>query len=379
MILPNIRPEELDAALRGSPPPDSFSSRPLGVSGERNEFAIVPITEIGPAAEPDWLWPGYVARGCITLFTGLWKAGKTTLLGHLLRNLFTGGGLVPVPITDPVLVLSEEPPGIWSARRDALGLPESVLMLKRSTFTRPSLPAWVGLVDALSREVESRGIALVLIDTLPSFWPVTNENDASEVMNALTPLRALSEAGAAVLLVHHPRKCEATEGRGTRGSGALPGFVDVILELRRHNPDDSADRRRVLRAYGRFESTPPEAVVELTAAGYVTLGERAKVAAADDLRAIAELLPTEGHGMTWEEVREAWPTTPKPGQTRLRGLLEQGRRDDRWTRSGMGNRGDPWRYRQKAGGSDSLRSPDTQGGRNETNPGGGGTWMDNVP
>ena len=42
-----------------------------------------------PAA--DWLWPGFIARGNITLLTSLWKSGKTTLVSHLLARRKSGG------------------------------------------------------------------------------------------------------------------------------------------------------------------------------------------------------------------------------------------------------------------------------------------------
>jgi AAA domain len=43
-------------------------------------------TVTNPGEEPDWIWHGLVARRQITLLTGLWKAGKTTLLSHLLHH-----------------------------------------------------------------------------------------------------------------------------------------------------------------------------------------------------------------------------------------------------------------------------------------------------
>src|SRR5690606_18723413 len=88
------------------------------------------------------------------------------------------------------------------------------------------------------------------------------------------PLRNITQAGASVLLVHHPGKAETSEGRSSRGSGALPGFVDVILELRRYIPNDPEDTRRVLIGFSRFDETPREVVLELTNEGYQTLGSK---------------------------------------------------------------------------------------------------------
>jgi len=38
-----------------------------------------------------WLWKGFLLRGEVTLFSALWKAGKTTLLAYLLKAFETGG------------------------------------------------------------------------------------------------------------------------------------------------------------------------------------------------------------------------------------------------------------------------------------------------
>ena len=41
----------------------------------------------------EWIWEGYLARGQFTLFTSLWKSGKTTLLAHLLAQRREGSSL----------------------------------------------------------------------------------------------------------------------------------------------------------------------------------------------------------------------------------------------------------------------------------------------
>jgi archaellum biogenesis ATPase FlaH len=315
-------------------------------------FTLVPMGELGPSEAPDWIMPGYIAREAITLLTGLWKAGKSTLLAHLLRDLHAGGGLVETPIEGAVMIVSEEPPSVWARRRDALGIDsERVLIVQRPTFARTNILEWLRLIEALKAEITARGVALVVIDTLPSVWPVSNENDASEALEALTPLRDLSNAGAAVLLVMHPRKGGGGEATATRGSGALPGFVDVIVELRRHSPDDSNDRRRTLRAYGRYDDIAPDTVIELTDEGYTIIGPRAEVRAADEETLILELLPPSGVGLNADEIRALWTVTPAIGRRRLMGLLNFGAAHGKWRRAGMGVKGDPFTYSRPAPGA----------------------------
>lgn len=348
-------------------PTDAANSFPsLRPASDRKGFKIISIAELGPSEDPDWVLPGYLAKGTITLFTGLWKAGKTTFVGHLLADLGRGRGLVDSPMTDPVLVLSEEPPGFWANRRDALGIGESVHFLVPDSFSRLPLPGWVRLIDCIAAEVKEHGIGLVVFDTLSSFWPVRNENDAGEVIEALAPIRNISTAGASVLLIFHPRKSDGAEATATRGSGALPGFVDAIVELRRYAPDDNTDCRRVLTAFGRFEQLPPERVIELGADGYTIIGDRAMAKAADITATILDLVPSTGGGLTADEIRSQWPSDPKPGNTKLRGLLNQGATDRKWDRFGMGHKCDPYRYRAFQTRPDSFQSPRGLDERNES-------------
>jgi hypothetical protein len=106
--------------------------------------------------------------------------------------------------------------------------------------------------DRISRQGIDEGYDLITsilkadvrIMTLAAFAPWKSENDSAEVMAAITPLNALTEAGFAVLLFHHHGKADQSEGRAARGSTALAGAVDVLLEMQRYSHTDLGDRRR---------------------------------------------------------------------------------------------------------------------------------------
>ena len=302
---------------------------------------------VGEGTPIPWLWDGYLAAGFITLLTGLWKAGKTTLVAHLLRLLADGGELAGAVKPARVLVVTEENGGLWRRRRDELGIGDHVHLLPRPFNVRPKLSQWEAFALHVAELVRAESYGLVVCDTLPSFWPVTKENDASEVIAALTPLHTVADAGAAVLLTHHPRKGDAGEGQAARGSGALPGFVDAILELRRFGPDNRDDRRRVITAYSRFDETPPEVVIELRDDGYRLVGTKADARQTDRLSAIAELLPADLAGVTADELLTSWPETgpAKPGKRTMQVDLKAGAQSGRWMQLGTGTRNDPFRYR----------------------------------
>ncbi|MEL6797985.1 MAG: AAA family ATPase, partial [Planctomycetota bacterium] len=151
------RSEHFISAARASNP---FQATPTGSEAKRNEFDGISIDQLGPAEEPDWLWQGYLVRGSISLLTGLWKAGKSTLLAHLLRDLYRRSGLVNRPISGPVLIVSEEPDGIWSARREDFQLDNRIRFLRRPSFARPSEHQWLELVACIIQEANAHSARL---------------------------------------------------------------------------------------------------------------------------------------------------------------------------------------------------------------------------
>lgn len=305
---------------------------------------FVSLADLEPASEPDWVWPGYVARDFLTLLTGVWKGGKTTLIAHLLRDLYRGSHLVETPIEWPTLVLSEETSGLWSQRTERLGLDPRIQLAKRDRFTPPSLVEWCDIIELTAETVRAEGAGLVVLDTLAGLWCVQNENDAAEVTAALTPIRAICEAGAAVLVTHHPSKGAGGGIHAGRGSSAIQAVPDLLVTLSLAEPDDANDTRRVLTARGRFEGTPSETVIELTEGGFEYRGPRSEIKRADVSATIAAILDASEIPLSVAAIREHWPEGPKPGETALRSALAEGEASGLWFSSGAGKRGDPLRY-----------------------------------
>ncbi len=75
-----------------------------------------------------------------------------------------------------------------------------------------------------------------------------------------------------------------------RGSSAYAGAVDVILHIDRPGGNFGANVRKV-EALSRFEATRTELYIELTEAGYVSLGSEDDVVAAAIARVLADVLP----------------------------------------------------------------------------------------
>jgi hypothetical protein len=137
------------------------------------------------------------------------------------------------------------------------------------------------------------------------------------------------------------RKSDGKEGTASRGSGALPAFVDIIMEMRRFNPDGGEDGRRTLTGLARYRETPAELVVELTDEEYVVHGSRDETAGAELIPVILDLLPNEPPGWTTEAIAKELKGTRKKV---LLAALRAGTARGDWHQIGEGKAGDPFMY-----------------------------------
>ena len=294
-----------------------------------------------------WLWHGYLLPGSVTLLTSVWKAGKTTLLSVLLARMRAGGDLAGSAVAaGRAVVVSEEGAALWVRRGRLLDFGDHVGWLCRPFRARPTPAQWQALIDSLADWRRAHGLDLVVIDPLVSFLPSRDENTASLMLEALLPLQSLTALGLAVLLLHHPRKQASAAGQTARGSGALSGHVDVILELQAMN-DAPEDRRRRLRGFSRFEETPRDRIIELNAEGtdYVSLGDCEEEAFVRGWPLLRLVLGEARHKLTRREVGGAWPPDhERPGDVTLWRWLERAVARGLLAREGAGRCADPFRY-----------------------------------
>src|SRR5207237_2317254 len=118
------------------------------------------------------------------------------------------------------------------------------------------------------------GADLVVIDPVAWLRPGVVEYNPTSPLRALEPLRLLNSPGKSVLLLHHPKKSGPARELSPRGSGALVGFVDLVVNLTVPDGLTELDRRRRLRSASRLhEST--DVLLELSADGldYRTVAE----------------------------------------------------------------------------------------------------------
>lgn len=293
-------------------------------------------------AEDRWLWEGILARGSITLFSALWKSGKSTLLAHMVKGMEHGGDLCGQRLTPcSVLYVTEEHGSLWADRRDELQIGDHVWFQVRPFPAKPRWERWHEFLFHLKAWRADRPFDALVLDTISNLWPVRDENDNAQVQSALMPLQQIGD-DLAILIVHHLRKGDGQEATGSRGAGALTAFADILLELRRYNAADRKDRRRVLTGYGRFRDIPDEVVIELAPdfLSYRAQGDRTDVVRKQVGTILAEVLPNEAPGITFDDIAENWPGETMPTKKSVLAALA----GTQYRREGNGKRGSPYTY-----------------------------------
>ncbi|CAN5425185.1 hypothetical protein BH11PLA2_BH11PLA2_44130 [soil metagenome] len=297
-----------------------------------------------PNPELPWLWDGLLAPGMITLMTSRWKAGKTTLVSRLLKGLtkgetFAGSQLKPAK----AVVLTEEPLSLWQHRHQSGEYGPGIQFSCRPFRGLPTPQQWADLL----RELAETPTDLIVIDPLVMFLPGPIENSASSLVNALEPLHALSDQGKALLLLHHPRKGGPADEISPRGTGALTGLADILIDLDRPLNSGLSDRVRRLRVTSRLRGSFRR-LIELTEDGrdYIVLPEPAdKEGFEAGWPVLKDLLDDADNRMTRKAILQGWPDDhDKPSKATLVRWLERAEKDGLIDRHGQGRCREPYKY-----------------------------------
>ena len=306
-----------------------------------NPVTILTPNEWQEHSTADWLWHGYLAAGNITVLASQWKAGKTTLLATLLARMQSGGELAGLVVRPgKAVVLSEEGPAMWQMRNEQYHFGDNVGLVCRPFQGKPTIDEWANLMDQLTERRAAIGMDLLVIDPMISFLPGRNENSANLMAEALLPLQQLTSQRAAVLILHHTRKQQSADGKMARGSGALAGFVDILVEMHWYSSPESDDRRRRLQAWSRFSQTPRQLIIEWTDNGnYLARGNEEDERFRVHWLALQSVLRKADRKLTRKQIHEDWPEGQKPPDpATLWRWLSRAVDESRIERCGAGNR-----------------------------------------
>lgn len=216
-----------------------------------------PATLIGnrpPRGAPSWLLSPLILEGVATLLYGEGGAGKSTLTAAMAVSVSTGVPLVEgweVPRATPVLVLD------WEA--DAEDWNDIVATLCRGhqladppIYHLPCGPSLPSQVHRIAREVDDKGIGLLIVDSVGLATPSAREGtDANE--SALRLFSALRVLGTTSLLIDHVTKSSVgNEGSslGPYGSIYKTNSARAVYELR-SAPEADPDGSRHLALFHR--------------------------------------------------------------------------------------------------------------------------------
>jgi hypothetical protein len=223
----------------------------------------------------DWLWPGRIPLGKLTVLEGDPKTGKSTAAIDFAARVSTGS---PFPdgarLSGPgVVILMSAEDGLADTirpRLDAAGADPSKVMAWESmpvlndegvasSVRSPSLPRDL---DALRDLIVGHGAVLVIVDVLAAYLgsDVDGHRD-QDVRRALMPLAKLAErTHTAILVLRHLNK----SGGGPaiyRGGGSIgiAGAARSVL-LAAVDPLDESGNRRVLAVTGCNVAAPAPAL-----------------------------------------------------------------------------------------------------------------------
>ena len=297
-----------------------------------------------PGSAADWLWPGFIARGNLTLLTSMWKSGKTTLLAHLLAHRVTGQPLLDRPIAaGKTVVISEEPRSLWSERCRHFEFGGKLCLFPEPFAQLPSADEWRGLVQRVADLHTMHGVDLLVIDSLTHF--LRAETCAVGMLDLIMPIRALTRQGLAALLMHHPRRQHTDVGSAGRGHGALHSEVDISIEMR-HAGANLDSRSRRFYCMSRHADTPRRFLFELNAdrAGYTVLPD-ADANLNEQWDVLRMVLEDARHKLTRREILDDWPEDyPKPVTQTLWRWLQDAVTSKLIEVEGTGRKNDALRY-----------------------------------
>jgi hypothetical protein len=265
----------------------------------RSRARVVRLADVQPE-RVQWLWPGRVPAGMITLLDGDPALGKSTITIDLAARVTTG---TPMPFTadddskpgiigDVVILTAEDHlaatvrPRLDAAGADVLRVHALTGITRAGDPDAPLvLPADVAELETVIMANKAR---LVIIDPLMAFLDADVDGYRDQdVRRALAPLAKVAEATrAAIIIVRHLRKSAGSALYRGGGSIGIIGAARSALIVAK-DPDDEHGR---FMAVAKGNLAPPAPtlrwrVVDANGVGRVQWDGVADGVTADDLAA----------------------------------------------------------------------------------------------
>jgi hypothetical protein len=223
---------------------------------------LIPLSEVEPE-EIDWLWPGRIARGKLTVVVGDPGTGKSFLSLDVVARLTIGapwpdGGRAPRG--KAILLTAED--GLADTirpRLDALGADvvgvTALQAVRRAGKERPFVLA--NDLAALRQAIDETRATLMVVDPLSGYLGGGDSFKDTEVRAVLGPLTGLAElTGVAVLaLLHLTKDSQRAALYRVQGSIAFVAAARIVLVATKDRDDE--DRRLLLPIKNNLTAPPP--------------------------------------------------------------------------------------------------------------------------
>ena len=226
------------------------------------EDEVIPFSEI-ESRPVDWLWKGWIPRGCLTLLDGDPGLGKSTFLTDLVARLTMGwtmppGGKTPegcAGIAEKVLLLSAEddPSRVICPRLEVAGADLSYVSIHQGIRVKEGnrlepvrLPSHF---DQLENRIKADRYSLVIVDPFFSYLDgEINSHRDQDIRRVTSRLAKIAEdTQSAIFLVRHLNKMTGGSSlyRGGGSIGVIASVRSAILAGK--HPDDPEKRVLVVQ------------------------------------------------------------------------------------------------------------------------------------
>lgn len=267
-----------------------------------DEFLAVPDEETAYRVEQ--LWP----TGGRVMLAAQYKAGKTTLMGNLIRALVDGddflGEFSTAPVRDVVLIDNELDPRTVRRWLRAQGIRNQAAV--RVLPIRGKVSSF-DLLDEATRSAWAdviRGADVVILDCLRPVLDALGLDENHDAGRFLVAFDALiSEAGAEeAALVHHM----GHNGERSRGDSRILDWPDATWKLVREDSEDPSSPR-YFSAFGRDVEHPETALQfdELSRHLSMGAGSRKDAKAEGALTDVLALLDRTSGGLSGRAIKDA--------------------------------------------------------------------------
>jgi hypothetical protein len=253
----------VDKALRQADRPDFAGGVSEAGGPASGKAQLVHLSDV--EAQPvEWLWPGRIPRGKLTLLIGDPGAGKSTLSLDLVARVTTGGQWpdgIAAPLGNALLLSAED--GIADTLRprvDRLGGDAERVWVLTAMRGGPNGERPFNIeqdIPTLEKVIEQHDISIAVIDPLSAYLGKTDSFKDAEVRRVLAPaVRMAEKTGVTLIGVLHLTK--DTDRRaihralGSIGFTAAPRAVYAVAK----DPDNE-QRRLFLSVKLNLASPPP--------------------------------------------------------------------------------------------------------------------------